>query len=196
MQLKVTYKGIRPLILANPQTVDRFNPYARRMAAINAKKTNRTDDDYRELADLEVRSRSYWNDDTGVYVPGRWVLASIAQNSNAIAKVSKLKIRGSLFVDQETLPLTYAHQNKVKTIDDIVGNEVFRLRMILPQKGVRVAKSMPHFLDWSFSANLTYDEKTIDPDQLEAVIKYSAERVGFGDFRPTFGRCTAEVTHV
>lgn len=36
---KVTITGVTPLLQNNPQTVDRFNKFARRMAQINAKKT-------------------------------------------------------------------------------------------------------------------------------------------------------------
>ena len=41
----IAIKGISPLLQSNPQTVDRFNGFAKRIAAINAKKTRRTDED-------------------------------------------------------------------------------------------------------------------------------------------------------
>ena len=51
--LNVTITGMNPLLQNNPQTVDRFNDYTRAMAKINAKKTRRTDEDYRDLQDIE-----------------------------------------------------------------------------------------------------------------------------------------------
>jgi hypothetical protein len=35
----------------------------------------------------------------------------------------------------------------------------------------------------------------IDPGSLTAIAKHAAKYNGFGDFRPTFGRAVAEVTH-
>ena len=77
---KVTITGVGTLLQNNPQTVDRFNPYAKRMSAITAKKTRRTDDDYREYQDIEVRAKLFFSDDPkiGVFIPARWLTASIA----------------------------------------------------------------------------------------------------------------------
>ncbi|NBX51832.1 hypothetical protein EBT25_18300, partial [bacterium] len=43
-RLKVA--GVMPLLMNNPQTVDRFNDFAKRMSVISAKKNKRTDEDY------------------------------------------------------------------------------------------------------------------------------------------------------
>lgn len=191
-----TIRGIAPLLMNNPQTVDRFNAYSRAMAKINAKKTRRTDDDYHELHDIEVRSKLYFDDAIGVYVPATWVLSSVAANAFRVAKVSKQSIRGAVFNTEFKLALAYEGKELVKTADDVVGNAKFRKQLILPQGQVRVAKCAPIFHKWSFAATLEFDEKIIDPHQIEQIIKHSAKYNGFGDFRPTFGRASAEVKHV
>jgi len=196
LSLNVKITGVAPLLMANPQTVDRFNPYAKAMARINAKKTRRTDDDYLELADLEVRSKLYFAEDIGVYVPTKWLSESIAVNAFRCAKVSKLNIRGAVFMDRGRVPLTYRGMELVATEDDIVGNPMFRKKLILPQGQVRVCKSAPIFHDWSFEVEMEYDEKIIDPDSLAHTISHAAKYNGFGDFRPTFGRGVAEITHL
>ena len=66
--------------------------------------------------------------------------------------------------------------------------------MILPQGGVRVPKHCPIFHDWSFEFGIDYDDTVLDEDDLLALLKQAAYYGGFGDFRPTFGRCTVEVT--
>jgi len=139
-EMKVTVTGIAPLLMANPQTVDRFNKYAKAMARIDAKKTRRTDDDYLERADIEVRSKLYFDDELGVYVPTTWLMSGIAVNSYRCAKVSKLTARGSVFMNENRVALKYRGQNLVKTADDIVGNHQFRHKLLLPQGQVRVAK--------------------------------------------------------
>jgi hypothetical protein len=190
-----TVKGVSPLLQNNPQTVDRFNKYTQAMARINAKKTKRTDDDYRELQDIEVRAKIYFDPDLGIYVPSTWVTSAIAANSFRTIKTSKADIRGAVFATEPRLKLTYRGAEKVKQPEDIVGNSQFRTSLTLKQGQVRVVKAAPIFHDWSFRFLLEFDDKIIDPGSLEHVIKYSAKYGGFGDFRPTYGRAEAEVTH-
>jgi hypothetical protein len=193
---KVTINGINPLLMNNPQTVDVFNPLARAMKSINAKKTRRTDDDYRELRRLEIRAKSYFDDEVGLYIPATWLGAAIAKHSFSVCKVSKGSIRGAVFTTESKIPLQCRHRELVRSLDDIVGNETFHHVMTIPQGQVRVTKAFPIFHDWSFETVLEFDDKIIDPHSLEAVIEYASKYGGFGDFRPTFGRAFAEVKHV
>jgi hypothetical protein len=195
-QAKVKVTGINPLLQNNPQTVDRFNPYTKRMAQINAKKTRRTDDDYRELQDIEVRSKIYFDDKLGIYVPGSWVSAALAAASFKVAKISKAEVRGSVFMTEDRIRLNYENSNLVKEPDDIVKNPQFRIAMTLKQGQVRVVKAVPIFHKWGFETVIEFDDKTIDPDSIARIIEHSAKYGGFGDFRPTFGRAVAEVNHV
>jgi hypothetical protein len=195
-QAKVKVTGINPLLQNNPQTVDRFNPYTKRMAQINAKKTRRTDDDYRELQDIEVRSKIYFDDKLGIYVPGSWVSAALAAASFKVAKISKAEVRGSVFMTEDRIRLNYENSNLVKDPDDIVKNPQFRIAMTLKQGQVRVVKAVPIFHKWGFETVIEFDDKTIDPDSIARIIEHSAKYGGFGDFRPTFGRAVAEVNHV
>lgn len=195
-QIDVKVTGIQPLLLNNPQTVDRFNKYSKEMAKINAKKTRRTDEDYKDLQDIEVRSKIYWDDEIGIYVPANWVISALAATSFKKAKISKADVRGSVFVTEAKLPLSYRNQSKVKTPDDIVGNPEFRINLNLKQGQVRIIKAAPIFHDWGFKVSLEFDDNLIDLDSLSDIIKHAALYGGFGDFRPTFGRAQAEVNHV
>ena len=191
--LNVTITGMNPLLQNNPQTVDRFNDYTRAMAKINAKKTRRTDEDYRDLQDIEVRAKIYWDESLGIYVPGTLVSAAIAAASFKKAKISKADIRGSVFVEDDKIKLQYENMNLVKKPEDIVGNPEFRLNMTLKQGQVRVVKAVPIFHKWSFSTRVEFDYKLVDESSLVDIINHAALYGGFGDFRPTFGRAQAEV---
>jgi hypothetical protein len=85
---------------------------------------------------------------------------------------------------------------KVKTIADVVMNPTFRHRAILPQMGKRIAKDFPIYKDWSFETVIEFDDSVVDFSGLKKVVERTSKYVGFGDFRPTFGRATAEVTSV
>jgi hypothetical protein len=194
---KVTITGASTLLQNNPQTVDIFNSYTRRMKAITAKKTRRTDDDYREYQDIEVRAKLFFSDDPkiGVFIPARWLTASIAASSFKVGKTSKGDIRGSLFSTEDEVKLHYKDMDKVKTPEDVVRNPVFRKVLTLKQGQVRVCKAFPIFHEWHFSTKIEFDPRIVDPDTLTRIIMHSAKYGGFGDFRPTYGRASAEVEH-
>lgn len=191
--LTVKVTGNSPILMANPQCVDRFNPFTREIARINAKKTRRTDEDYKMLADLEVRSKVHWDGDLGVFVPSTWLTAALCKNAFTLKKISKDKIRGSVFPVESKIKLIYSSMDRVKTLDDVVGNPEFRYNMNVKQGQVRIMKSMPIFKNWSFEAELEFENTQVDPTDLKAILEYSAKYGGFGDFRPTFGRAVAEV---
>lgn len=186
--------GIAPLLMNNPQTVNRFNKYFKAMAKINAKKTRKTDDDFMELQELEIRSKVYFDEQLGIWIPSNWILSAIAANGYRVAKTSKADIRGAVFPTELKLPLQYDRKDLVKTPEDIVFNTFFRHIMILKQGNVRIVKAFPIFHNWSFKTQLEFDDKIIDPDSLKSIIEHASKYGGFGDFRPTFGRATAEVT--
>ena len=75
LSANVKISGVSPLLQNNPQTVDRFNKFTQQMAQINKKGARRTDDDYREMRDIEVRSKIYWDDGLQIYIPTTWMLA-------------------------------------------------------------------------------------------------------------------------
>lgn len=194
-EIRIKVSGISPLLLNNPQSVDPFNEYKIASSKITSKRTKTEEDHYR-LREIEVRSKIYWDDDTGIYIPSSWIIAAIGQNSNALCKIGKAKIRGAVFVESDKIKLNYESQNKVKTPEDIVKNKFFHHLMILKQGQVRVPKLAPIFHRWSFETTLETDPAILDSSDVERILHHSAKYGGFGDFRPTFGRARVEVNHV
>jgi hypothetical protein len=194
-QALVTITGIGPLLQNNPQTVDPFNRYSKMKKPLTSKK-NKTEEDLIELGNLDTESKLFFDPEIGVYVPTRWLTEQIVTSAFGIIKVGKDKMRGGIFSTEEKAKLTYSGMNKVKTINDIVYDQDFRHRMILPQQNIRIAKDFPIFRNWSFSTVLEFDDTVVDLVGLTNILKRSAMYVGFGDFRPTFGRAKAEVSNV
>jgi hypothetical protein len=190
-QLTIKYTGIDQLLQNNPQTVDPFNKFSKEKKLITDKK-KKTDDDLIALRKIDIRSKIFFDDKIGIYIPASWVLASIQGVSWAKAKIKKDNIRASVFATEQKIKLTYQGMDKVKTALDIVGNEQFHHIAILPQGQVRVTKATPIFSDWGFTATLDFDNTIINAQELKGLIEYGAAFGGFGDFRPTFGRATVE----
>jgi len=190
--IKVKFNGISPLLQNNPQTVDPFNHYAKLKKPLTAKRS-KTDEQIQQIRDIEVESKVFFDSEIGIYIPTRWVMASIAKNSHSISKIAKAKIRGAVFTVADKAKLSFDGMKNVKTKEDIVGNEKFITTLILPQQQVRLAKSFPIFHNWSFSIELEFDDTVLDKDELISILSYGAKYGGYGDFRPTYGRCLLEV---
>lgn len=189
----IKIKGIGPLLMNNPQTVDPFNRYAKAAKAITNKKQGRTEDDLIELGNIETMAKLYFDAEKGVYVPARWLTEAIVTAAFSTIKVGKDKMRGGVFAVTDKVALDYDQKAKVKTAGDVVHNPHFRHRMCLPQKNVRVAKDFPIFHKWSFDTAIEFDDSIVDFDGIKRIVERTSMYVGFGDFRPTFGRATAEV---
>lgn len=189
----IKIEGINYLLQNNPQTVDPFNSYSKAKKSITARRT-KTDDDLIELGNIETESKIYFDEKLGVYVPTRWLTEAICTAAYGVIKVGKDKMRGGVFATEEKAKLTYEDMKLVKTIDDVVMNPKFRHRAMLPQGQVRVAKDFPIFKKWGFETVLDFDDTVVDFDGLKKITERTAMYVGFGDFRPTFGRAVATVT--
>lgn len=195
-QASIKITGINYLLQNNPQTVDPFNRFTKAKKAITSKGVRKTEDDLIELGNVETESKIYFDNEIGVYAPTRWLTEGICTGAFAVIKVGKDKMRGGIFAVEDKAKLHYKEMAKVKKIEDVVMNPVFRHRALLPQGKDRVAKDFPIFKDWSFQTLIEFDDTVVDFAGLKAVVERTAKYVGYGDFRPTFGRATAEVTNV
>lgn len=194
-QANVSITGIGSLLQNNPQTVDPFNRYTKLKKPLMAKKS-KTEEDLLELGNIETESKLFFDKSLGVYVPSRWVTEQIVTAAFGIVKVGRDKMRGGVFATEDKVKLHYDGMDKVSTINDVVFDPQFRHRMILPQGQVRIAKDFPIFTAWSFKTVIEFDDTVVDLAGLSNILKRSAMYVGFGDFRPTFGRAKAEVSNV
>ena len=190
--IKIT--GISPLLQNNPCTVDPFNKFSKLKKSITNKRGAKTEDDLLELGNIETESKLYFDQEIGVYVPSTWVTEAIICTGFQVAKIGRAKMRGGIFATEPKIPLQYRDKAKVKDVADIIKNPAFRHRMLLPQGQVRVPKDAPIFHDWSFSTAIEFDDTVVDLATLKRIAERASTYGGFGDFRPTFGRATAEVT--
>ena len=192
--MKAKFKSINPLLMNNPQVVDIFNSYSKMKKPLTSKRT-KTNEDVLELRNIDIESKLYFDDEIGVYVPQRWLMASLAKNSWAKIKVKKDHVRAGIFIVEDKVPLDYDGKKLVKTVKDIVKNDRFHTTLILPQGQVRLAKSFPIFHKWSFKFEIEYDDTIFNEAELKQLLEYCARYNGFGDFRPTYGRALCEVRH-
>ncbi len=193
--ISVKFTGISPLLQNNPQTVDVFNYYSKKKKPLVKKGAKRTDEDTMAMRIIDVESKIFLDEDTGVYIPDGWMTAFLASNTKPRSFTLK-DVRGGIFTTHHKAKLSFDGMNLVKTKEDISGNDKFIYLRTVKQGQIRLVKPFPIFHEWSFEYELEYEDTMFDIDELTAHIKHNAKYGGFGDFRPSFGRCIAEVTNV
>ena len=197
--MKVTWTGIRPLVMSNPQTVKLSNPYAIRSRELNAalKKARKKEDADKllELEQLQIRndweSSAYWDEkQKQFYIPDSVIIACIRAGATA-AKKGRDVDRAVLMSETEA----YIQTQSVKSLDDGFKNPAFRLECpckVPPKTGALIWKARCMIpTGWKVTFTLEYDEEIFAEKTLVTAME-SSGRTGVGGWRGKFGRFLVE----
>lgn len=134
--LRVTWRGITPLIMHSCQCVNPLHPIAREMKRINSIK-KKSEEDYAKLSDLEWEAGAYWKDGLGLYIPAENVEATIVNG----AKVNKMgkDIQKYCRVTDLYIPFDYG-ENLSK--EELIANYEYRDARVMKS---RVIRTRPRF---------------------------------------------------
>ncbi len=187
-KLTLEITGRNQIRLNNPQTVDPLNKYAIQLKTFtNVHHSRRDEEHHMKMRDVEIKSKLYWDDTLGVYVPSSWMMEAIAKESFAQVKVSKAKMRSAIFMDSTKIKLYYVGEESVKTFEDVALNTRFRTIENIKQGQVRIIKAIPQFNNWSMKVSFDFDDSVYTEQEIKRILQVAVRRNGFGDFRPTFG---------
>lgn len=197
--MKVTWTGIRPLVMSNPQTVKLSNPYAIRSRELNAalKKARKKEDADKllELEQLQIRndweSSAYWDEkQKQFYIPDSVIIACIRAGATAVKKGRDVD-RAVLMSETEA----YIQTQSVKSLDDGFKNPAFRLECpckVPPKTGALIWKARCMIpTGWKVTFTLEYDEEIFAEKTLVTAME-SSGRTGVGGWRGKFGRFLVE----
>lgn len=180
----VTYsiRGVSPLLMHNERLANPFDEVTRSIKAISGKR-KKTEDDLMEMARLEHGGGLYHDDETGIYVPGWNIFATIV----AAGKLHKLgpTIKRAVFVLDDKVPLQYEGPTS--------PDGLFSDKRFVDMRGVKVGQSKvnrcrPIFKSWSLKFTATYDENSLQRSELDRCVQDAGSMVGLGEYRPRFGR--------
>ncbi|WP_293862353.1 hypothetical protein [uncultured Alsobacter sp.] len=174
--------GGSSLIMHNGRSANPADQFAKAMKAISSKK-KKTDADYEHLANLEFRAGLYANHKGEVVLPGHVLEAAIhggAKKSNE----GKLALSG-LFVDGDA---EFRYDGAPKTVEELEADPDFRIVALVKVGTARVARTRPHFKNWTATFSVSVDLAVINPDQLRRWLVDCGDYVGIGDWRPRHGR--------
>jgi hypothetical protein len=166
------------------QTADPLNKFSKAIKQISGKR-NKTDADFEEMAHLEFLAGLYLGQD-GPVIPA-FVVDSLLVNA---AKKSRdgMKAKSGCFC-LEPAKLEY---DGPRDAESLWADESFRFSAIVRVQSARVARMRPIFNDWSAIITLNFEDSIINIGSLDDWMHVAGTQVGVGDWRPQYGRFTAE----
>ena len=190
MKARLDITGQAPLLMHNARLSDPLDPIAREMKKISGKRT-KTDSDHEELARLEFLGGIYYNEESGVYVPGANLWATLI-GGGKITKQGTAVQRG-LIVSDNALTLIY---NGPSTPEELYAHGEFTSRLSVKVGQNRVMRTRPMFEDWRLNAEIQVDETVLNLDSVVELARNAGEMVGLGDYRPSYGRFNVVVEKI
>ncbi|WP_068424681.1 hypothetical protein [Piscicoccus intestinalis] len=187
MRFRITITGTAPMLMHNGRLANPLDPATQALKTLTAKR-KKTDDDLIDIARAEFLGGLYIDPDVGPYVPGENVERVILD----AAKLTKngMNVKRGLFIETDVNPIAY---HGPRTAEGLWEDENFRLIRTVRNQQNRVSRCRPMFTDWRTSAEGTIDESVLDFRTLAAIVEQAGAYVGLGDWRPRYGRFTAEL---
>lgn len=192
--MKVTWTGIRPLVLHNGLLADPTNPYVVASKKLTAKKNKKTDADNEEIARLEWMGGLYLGADAKTLVIPSDNIERCIQEGAKKSRLGK-DVQAAVFCSEPEV--TINHKDITGRAPESLYTDKsgrFTLRKGVKVTTSRVIRTRPLIPSgWSLSFEVEYDESIINPRNLEQSMRDAGALVGLGDWRPKFGRFSVEV---
>ena len=185
--LKVTCKGVTPLIMHSCQCVNPLHPIAIELKKYTSKR-KKTEEDLLKISDLEWESGAYWKDGLGLYIPAECVEATIINGAKA-NKMGK-DIQKYCTVTDIYIPFNYG-ENLTK--EELIANYEYRDTRVMTVQRSKVLRTRPRFDQWNITFTYMYDEEKIDLEHIVNAIEYAGQYVGLCDSRPKYGKFVAVI---
>lgn len=188
--IRVTWTGLRPVILHNGLLADPTNSVVIAMKKITAKKNKKTDADNEELARLEWLGGLYRGEDGSIVMPSDNIERCIQEG----ARKSRLgkDAQAAVFCTEPEIKLQ--HPALKGPVEKLYGDPRFTIRKgvkVTTSRVIRVRPMIP--TGWVLTFDLEFDETIINQRNLEQAMIDAGAIVGLGDWRPKFGRFSVEI---
>ena len=188
--LKVTWKGISPLIMHSCQCVNPLHSISKELKKYTSKKS-KTDEDLEKIADLEWEAGAYWKDGLGLYMPGENVEATIQNGAKANKKGKDIE----KYVEVSDLYIPFYYGENL-TKEELIKSFEYRDTRIMTVMRSKILRTRPRFDQWNITFNLRYNEEKIDIETIMNEMEYAGQFVGLCDSRPKYGKFVPIVEEV
>jgi hypothetical protein len=182
--LRYKLSSSAPLIMHNGQTADPLNKWSRALKKITSRKV-KTDADHEEIARLEFMAALYLAPD-GPIIPnyvfdGMTVRAAQKTKQGPVA-------RSSVFC----LSHARLEYDGPRQADELWRDERFHFSRIVKKGMGRVVAMRVTFDNWSCVAEINVETTLVNPAQVDEWMQVAGTQIGLCDWRPQYGRFTAE----
>jgi len=185
--MNVRLTGATPLLLHSNRAANPLDPDAKKMKTLSRKR-DKTDEDLEKLSELEWFLSLYIGDDGQIVMPGENIEAMFIAAAKKEKKGTQAKVG---FLCNTACPISYAGPKKPQ---ELLHNRHFvDVRAVRIQKNT-VMRTRPIFREWHIDARLSFDPTQFnDASAVLGILKVGGEYIGLGDYRPKYGRFTAEI---
>jgi len=184
--IDVTLTGTRPLLMHSDVYANPLDPRTIAHKEVTLKK-KKTDDDHRFIMRSEWRGALYYDDTEGPYIPGINIESALVAGGKLLRLGAQLK--RSIEVVHEIHPLRYSGPRSVEALWDAGYYDVRSVKV----NTNRVQRCRPLFREWAVEVQIAYNPESIDAAEVLQCLVSAGEYCGIGDYRPKFGRFSAEV---
>lgn len=186
LNIKIT--GTRPFLSHNDTLSDPLNPLTKYHKSLSSKR-KKTDEDYALLAESQLVTSCYYDEQLGFVMNGEMIEACIKSGAK-LNKLGKVIDRAIMLTDV-VFPMTI--KNYPANPQELAKNPDFIYAKSVKIGTARVMSYRPIFRDWSVEFGLMFDEEQITKEELLMVLENAGNLCGVGDWRPRFGRFSVEV---
>jgi len=148
-------------------------------------KRDKTEADFLELSRIEFMGSLYLQDNKPC-LPGELVEAALIESSKKRKRGPQAKA-GVLI--ETNAPLIYEGP---KSPDELWADENYRLVTGVRVQRNRIMRTRPIFREWSANLEVNYLNSLLNESEVLEFLKICGEQIGFGDWRPRFGRFRLE----
>ena len=182
--LKVRLTSSAPLLMHSGQLANPQNEFSKQMKVYSSKR-KKVDADHEMMAKIEFMGSLYVNEKGEPVIPGDLITATLVNGAKAAKKGKDFK--ASVF---STGLFTLVYDGP-KNAEALFADKAFVNQSLVRVQQARVLRTRPIFNKWSVDVEVSYLDNVQKSEIMDA-FKIAGERVGIGDWRPTYGRFTVE----
>lgn len=194
----VTYRltGDGPMIMKSAQMANPLNRFAKELKSISSKRV-KTDADHQEMGHVEFIGSLHMHAELGPVLPGAAAVAAINNaarktKEGQLAKCAVFAAPPGFFKLEYDGPRDPEEMFLDTTPRPTPDAEGFRFTTLVTRQKSRIVSTRPIFHDWHVDVDLMFEDSIINFAQLDRWVKKAGTMCGLLEWRPVYGRFTAE----
>lgn len=185
-QIKVKIKGLSPLLMHSDRFANPLDKATKAHKELTGKR-KKTDADHEAIAKSEWLGSLYYNPAIGPFIPGQNLDATL-QEAAKLQKLGK-RFKQAVTVIENEVPLQYKGPRDPEALFEAGFIDVRGVKVSM----AKLMRCRPKFNEWAAEFTVAYNEDVLNVEELKKAIQDAGTLIGVCDYRPRFGKFTAEV---